>query len=66
VWKEPGFVDAIPYVPIAELLFSMPKARISCNKKRGAHLVNDTIPLADFSQNFDMPVIKEAQSHLEL
>ena len=53
VWKEPSFV------PTEGLLFSMPKARISCNKERGAHLVNDTIPLAGLSQDFDIPVIKE-------
>ena len=60
VWKEPGFVEAIPYVPIAGLLFSMPKSTINCNRKRGAHLLDDTVPLADLdSQNFDIPVIKK-------
>jgi len=27
VWKAPSFVEAIPYVPIAGLQFSMPKSR---------------------------------------
>jgi len=65
VWKAPSFVEAIPYVPIAGLLFSMPKSRISCNKKRGAHLTNDTVPLTDLDQSFDVPVVK-VSSGLEL
>ncbi|XP_065916067.1 uncharacterized protein [Dysidea avara] len=56
VWKAPSFVEAIPYLPIAGLLFSMPKSRISCNKKRGAHLMNETVPL---DQSFDVPVVRE-------
>jgi len=56
VWTS--FAEAIPYVPNAGLLFSMPKSRISCNKKRGAHLTNDTVLLTDLDQSFDVPVVK--------
>ena len=45
MWKEPTFVDAIPYLPISELPLSKPKPRISCNKRRGAHHLSDITPL---------------------
>ena len=51
VWKEPAYVEAIPYVPIAELTLSMSKPRISCNRKRGSHFASDTVPLAELAHN---------------
>ena len=50
MWKEPTFVDAIPYLPISELPLSKPKPRISCNKRRGAHHLSDITPFEDMFQ----------------
>ena len=57
VWKEPAYVEAIPYVPIAELTLSMSKPRISCNRKRGSHFASDTVPLAELAHNFEEPPV---------
>ena len=43
-WKSPRFVETIPYARIADIPFTKPKTRISCNKRRGAHLYSDDIP----------------------
>jgi len=50
IWKEPTMIDAIPYLPIAQLPFSKPKLRISCNRKREAHHLNSITPLTDLLQ----------------
>jgi len=56
MWKEPTFVDAIPYLPIAELPLSKPKPTISCNKRRGAHHLSDITPLESFQIAEELPV----------
>jgi len=54
--KKPTFVDAIPYLPIAELPLSKPKSTISCNKRRGAHHLSDITPLESFQIAEELPV----------
>ena len=48
--EEPRVIDSILYSPIANLPFTKPKSRIECNRKRGAHLYNDTVLLSDLPQ----------------
>ena len=47
VWKEPHLVETIPYTRIMDIPFTKPKGSISCNRKRGAHLYNDSLPLSN-------------------
>jgi len=50
MWKEPHLVKAIPYARIMDIPFTKPKESISTNRKRGAHLYSDSVPLADLPQ----------------
>ena len=61
MWKEPTFVDAIPYSLISELPLSKPKPVINCNKRRGAHHLSDIIPLDDMSQIVEELPVPEPQ-----
>ena len=46
-WKEPRLVETIPYARIMDIPFAKLKGSISanCNRKRGAHLYDDSLPL---------------------
>ena len=50
MWKEPRLVETIPYARIMGIPFTKPKGSISTNRKRGAHLYSDSVPLADLPQ----------------
>lgn len=49
-WKEPRLVETIPYARIMDIPFIKPKGLISCNRKRGAHLYSDEVPIVDLPQ----------------
>jgi len=49
-WNEPTNIEAIPYSKLADLPFTIPKPQISCNKMKGAHLYDDTIPYSELPQ----------------
>ena len=37
-------METIPNTRIMDITFTKPKGSISCNRKRGAHLYNDSLP----------------------
>ena len=43
-------MKAIPYTRIMDITFTKPKGSFSCNRKRGAHLYNDSLPLSELPQ----------------
>jgi len=43
-WNIPSTVAAIPYARVSDLPFTIPKPKVHCNKKKGAHLYVDTLP----------------------
>ena len=47
---EPTIIDTIPYSKLADLPFTIPKPQISCNKKKGAHFYEDTVPCSELPQ----------------
>ena len=49
-WKEPRLVETIPYARIMDIPFTKPKSLISCNRKRGAHLYSDEVPVIHLPQ----------------
>jgi len=51
-WKEPRLVETIPDAQTMDIPFTKPKGSISasCNRKRGAHLYADSLPLSDLPQ----------------
>ena len=58
-WKQPRLVETIPYARIMDIPFTKPKGTLSSNRKRGAHLYSDTVPLSDLpkpleTQNFSV------------
>ena len=65
-WKEPTMIDAIPYLPIAQLPLSKPKPRISCNRKRGAHHLSSITPLTDLLQVAEELPVSEQPSTSKL
>jgi len=50
MWNEPHLVEALPYTRIMDIPFTKPKESISTNRKRGAHLYSDSVPLTDLPQ----------------
>jgi len=66
-WKEPRLVETIPYARIMDIPFTKPKGVISasCNRKRGAHLYSDSLPISDLPQ-FPQAQLQEASSVVEL
>ena len=66
-WKEPCLVETIPYVRIMDIPFTKPKGSISvsCNRKRGAHLYDDSLPLSNLPQ-FSETQLQEGSSVVEL
>ena len=50
VWKEPRLVETIPYTQMMDISFTKPQDSIGCNRKRGAYLYNDSLPLSEFPQ----------------
>jgi len=50
MWKELCLVETIPCAQIMDISFTKPKGSINTNRKRGAHLYSDFVPLADLSQ----------------
>ena len=58
-WKQPRLVETIPYARIMDIPFTKPKGTLRSNRKRGAHLYSDTVPLSDLpkpleTQNFSV------------
>ena len=66
-WKEPCLEETIPYARIMDTPFTKPKGSISasCNRKRGAHLYDDSLPLSDLSQLSETQLL-EGSSIVEL
>jgi len=65
VWKQPRLVEAIPYAPIMDIPFTKPKGSLSSNRKRGAHLYSDTVPLLDLPKHLETQIVVEHVPELE-
>jgi len=49
-WKEPRLVETIPYSRIMDIPFTKPKGLVTTNRKRGAHLYSNSVPLSGLPQ----------------
>jgi len=64
-WKQRHLVETIPYARIMDIPFTKPKGSLSSNRKRGAHLYSDTVPLSDLPKHSEMAVVEFTPATIE-